>query len=146
MGWPFIPSRPVGAKPKNVYDSAAHFAARICTRSRAPEWLIAQRLQSHGRGVTGCPADCLKKLRAVRLDGRQDRVRALTRRRLLVAGLALLFVMGGAYALASWDWCGPWAEAPAVMEASAVDHGPLRAGAARTSVTVPFPIVSAGYG
>lgn len=69
------------------------------------------------------------------------------RRKLLRAiAPALLLSFGGAYALASWNWCGRWEPAPAAIEAAGLAQGALLAGAARVKVAVPWPVVPAGYG
>src|SRR5438105_3678393 len=61
--------------------------------------------------------------------------------------MAALLSLGGAYALASWDWCprndgGPRARVVSRLQASA----PLLAGAAAVELKPPYPIVAAGYG
>jgi len=60
--------------------------------------------------------------------------------------MAVLLAVGGAYALASWDWC-PRTDGPAPKIVSRLQaSGPLQAGAADVEVKVPYPIVTAGYG
>lgn len=60
--------------------------------------------------------------------------------------MAVLLAAGGAYALASWDWC-PRADGPAPKLVSRLEaSGPLLAGAAAVEIKVPYPIVTAGYG
>ena len=60
--------------------------------------------------------------------------------------MAALLAVGGAYALASWDWCGHWAQAPATLVAKARAHGALSAGAAAVELEPPWPVTIAGYG
>ncbi len=68
------------------------------------------------------------------------------RNRLKALGMAVLLAVGGAYALASWDWC-PRSDGPAPKIVSRLQgHGPLEAGAAAVEIHVPYPIVTAGYG
>lgn len=58
----------------------------------------------------------------------------------------MVLAVGGAYALASWDWCGRWGDgAPSVLR---VVHGSgtLLAGAAKAEIHVPYPVTRAGYG
>jgi neutral ceramidase len=60
--------------------------------------------------------------------------------------MALLLSVGGAYALASWDWC-PRTDGPSPKIVSRLQSsGPLSAGAGTAEIKVPFPIVAAGYG
>ncbi len=60
--------------------------------------------------------------------------------------MALLLSVGGAYALASWDWC-PRADGPSPKIVSRLQAaGPLSAGAGSAALEVPYPIVAAGYG
>jgi hypothetical protein len=66
-------------------------------------------------------------------------------RRFLRNLLVLLLTLGAAYALASWDWCGRWGEQAPVLLAQARAQGPLRAGAAKVTLTPPSPRVVAGY-
>lgn len=54
--------------------------------------------------------------------------------------------MGGAYTLASWDWCGAWPARPPAVVQRGTGEGGLRAGAARTELMPPFPVEIAGYG
>jgi neutral ceramidase len=56
-----------------------------------------------------------------------------------------LLTAGAAYALASWNWCGPWEERAPVLLGQVRAEGPLRAGAARVILQPPFPVVVAGY-
>jgi neutral ceramidase len=58
----------------------------------------------------------------------------------------VVLAIGGAYALASGNWCGEWKEAPPVLVGSAVAEGTLRAGAAVVELVPPYPVVMAGYG
>lgn len=59
--------------------------------------------------------------------------------------MATVLAAGGAYALASIDWCGSWPdEEPAVLGLG-VSEGALRAGAARRELSPPYPVVVAGY-
>lgn len=68
------------------------------------------------------------------------------RRRVLRSLLPLaLLTAGAAYALASWNWCGPWEVRPPVLRGEVRAEGPLRAGAARVELQPPFPAVVAGY-
>jgi neutral ceramidase len=70
-----------------------------------------------------------------------------SRRFLRALGPVLLLAVGGAYALASGNWCGVWEPgAPAVVFAARAADVPLRAGAARVPLEPPFPVVAAGYG
>jgi neutral ceramidase len=69
-----------------------------------------------------------------------------TRRRLQAIGMAALLATGGAYAIASWDWCGDWKQAPARLVSSARATGALKAGAASVAVDPPWPVTVAGYG
>ncbi|MCY1016745.1 neutral/alkaline non-lysosomal ceramidase N-terminal domain-containing protein [Pyxidicoccus sp. MSG2] len=57
----------------------------------------------------------------------------------------VLLTVGAAYSLASWNWCGVWAERAPVLLSQAHGEGPLRAGAARVALVPPFPVVVAGY-
>lgn len=60
--------------------------------------------------------------------------------------MAVLLSVGGAYALASWDWC-PRTSGPAPKIVSRLEAtGPLSAGAAAVDLAVPYPVVAAGYG
>lgn len=71
----------------------------------------------------------------------------MARRRFLRAvGPALLLAVGGAYALASYNWCGRWIAAPPAVVLSQAGEGPLRAGAGRVALSPPYPVVRAGYG
>jgi len=71
----------------------------------------------------------------------------MSRSRLLRAvGPAILLAAGGAYALASLDWCGRWPEDPPRLLARESGDGALRAGAARVQLSPPYPVVRAGYG
>ncbi len=57
----------------------------------------------------------------------------------------VLLTAGAAYALASWNWCGPWPErAPAVLS-HVRGEGALKAGAAKVALAPPYPVVVAGY-
>lgn len=68
-----------------------------------------------------------------------------TRRLLKAALMATLLATGGAYAIASYDWCGRWpAEAPKLVSVGRA-LGPLRAGAAKVALEPPYPVVVAGY-
>lgn len=70
----------------------------------------------------------------------------MKRARLLrAAGPALLLAIGGAYAIASWNWCGRWERAPAALQAAGLAHGALRAGAARVELSLPYPVTVAGH-
>jgi neutral ceramidase len=60
--------------------------------------------------------------------------------------MTALLAIGGAYALASWDWCGRWLREPAKLISSARATGELRAGAATIDLEPPFPVTVAGYG
>ncbi|WP_164007977.1 neutral/alkaline non-lysosomal ceramidase N-terminal domain-containing protein [Pyxidicoccus trucidator] len=57
----------------------------------------------------------------------------------------VLLTVGAAYSLASWNWCGVWAERAPVVLSQARGEGPLRAGAAKVALAPPFPVVVAGY-
>ncbi|WP_426757202.1 neutral/alkaline non-lysosomal ceramidase N-terminal domain-containing protein [Myxococcus sp. Y35] len=57
----------------------------------------------------------------------------------------VLLTVGAAYALASWNWCGSWAERAPVLVSQVRGEGPLRAGAAKVLLAPPFPVVVAGY-
>ncbi|MCP3144253.1 neutral/alkaline non-lysosomal ceramidase N-terminal domain-containing protein [Pyxidicoccus xibeiensis] len=57
----------------------------------------------------------------------------------------MLLTVGAAYSLASWNWCGVWAERAPVVVSQVRDEGPLRAGAAKVALVPPFPVVVAGY-
>ncbi len=72
----------------------------------------------------------------------------MTRRRryLRALGPAFLLTFGGAYALASWNWCGDWPLSPPDVSLTASARGELRAGAGRREVLPPYPVVPAGYG
>ncbi len=72
------------------------------------------------------------------------------RRLLRALGPALLLAVGGAYALASGNWCGEWlAGKPSVVSAGrsleAEGEGGWQAGAARVELEPPYPVVPAGY-
>ncbi|MBJ6761285.1 neutral/alkaline non-lysosomal ceramidase N-terminal domain-containing protein [Myxococcaceae bacterium JPH2] len=56
-----------------------------------------------------------------------------------------LLTAGAAYALASWNWCGPWVEHAPTVLSRIRGEGPLRAGAAKVELQPPFPVVVAGY-
>jgi hypothetical protein len=59
--------------------------------------------------------------------------------------MATLLATGGAYAIASYDWCGRWpAEAPKLLGVGRA-QGALRAGAAKVALEPPYPVVVAGY-
>lgn len=60
--------------------------------------------------------------------------------------MAALLALGGAYALASWDWCGRWEQLPAKLVSSARATGQLKAAAAAVDFDPPWPITVAGYG
>ena len=68
------------------------------------------------------------------------------RRRLLSQLPLLLLTLGSVYALASWNWCGPWDERAPSLLAQVRAQGPLRAGAARVPLKPPYPVEVAGYG
>ncbi len=71
----------------------------------------------------------------------------MARRRFLRAvGPALLLAVGGAYALASYNWCGRWLAAPPAIVQGQAGEGPLLAGAGRVAIAPPYPVVRAGYG
>lgn len=57
----------------------------------------------------------------------------------------VLLTVGAAYSLASWNWCGSWAERAPVLVSQVHGEGPLRAGAAKVALSPPFPVVVAGY-
>jgi hypothetical protein len=57
----------------------------------------------------------------------------------------VVLTVGAAYALASWNWCGPWPERAPVVLSQARGEGVLKAGAARVALAPPFPVVMAGY-
>ncbi|MBK7862829.1 MAG: hypothetical protein IPJ65_30325 [Archangiaceae bacterium] len=60
--------------------------------------------------------------------------------------MAALLAAGGAYALASWNWC-PRATGSVPRVVSRLrSPGPVQAGAAAVEIAVPTPIVAAGYG
>lgn len=59
--------------------------------------------------------------------------------------MALLMSVGGAYALASYDWCGRWPSPPPALLSVAMAEGTLLAGAAKVELTPPYPVVVAGY-
>lgn len=68
------------------------------------------------------------------------------RRYLRALGPALLLAVGGAYALASLDWCNwPQTGQPGVLGVGTAKSA-LRAGASKVQLTPPFPIVIGGYG
>ncbi|HET9451947.1 MAG TPA: hypothetical protein VFO83_13745, partial [Aggregicoccus sp.] len=70
------------------------------------------------------------------------------RRRTLLRLLPLLPLLGLAlaWALASLDWCGPWAHRPPQVVARAQGQGALQAGAARAPLQPPLPVpAGAGY-
>ncbi len=60
--------------------------------------------------------------------------------------MTALLAIGGAYALASWDWCGRWLREPARQVSATRASGALLAGAATVDVEPPFPVTVAGYG
>ncbi len=60
--------------------------------------------------------------------------------------MAALLSVGGAYALASYDWCGRWDSAPPELLEAAWGKGPLKAGSARVELEPPWPVTVAGYG
>lgn len=60
--------------------------------------------------------------------------------------MAALLAVGGAYAIASWDWCGRWTQEPAKLVAAARATGALKAGAAEVELVPPWPVTVAGYG
>lgn len=57
----------------------------------------------------------------------------------------VVLTVGAAYALASWNWCGTWAERAPVVRSQSRGEGPLKAGAAKVALAPPFPVVVAGY-
>jgi len=57
----------------------------------------------------------------------------------------VLLTLGAAYSLASWNWCGVWAERAPVVLSQVRGEGPLRAGAAKVALEPPYPVVVAGY-
>jgi neutral ceramidase len=61
-------------------------------------------------------------------------------------GPLLLLGFGGAFAVASWNWCGRWAAGSPVVEHTVFAEGALSAGYAAEQVSPPYPVVSAGYG
>ncbi len=60
--------------------------------------------------------------------------------------MTALLAIGGAYALASWDWCGRWIVEPPNLVSSQRATGELNAGAARVRLNPPWPVTVAGYG
>lgn len=60
--------------------------------------------------------------------------------------MAALLAVGGAYAIASFDWCGKWEAGPPVLVEGAWSKSPLTAGSAREEISVPWPVTVAGYG
>ncbi len=60
--------------------------------------------------------------------------------------MTALLAVGGAYALASWDWCGRWEQGEAVLVSAARATGELQAGAAAVELNPPWPVTVAGYG
>src|SRR5689334_489159 len=66
-------------------------------------------------------------------------------RRLRSLFLLVLLLLGGAYALASWNWCGRWGGQPPVLLGQVRAQGPWRAGAAKVPLRPPYPVVVAGY-
>lgn len=59
--------------------------------------------------------------------------------------MGLLLAAGGVYALASYDWCGPWPpKAPEVLLSQSA-AGPLHVGVAKVALAPPYPVVVAGY-
>lgn len=71
---------------------------------------------------------------------------ARRRRWLRALGPAVLLSVGGAYALASWNWCGDWPPAEPAVTRRGAGTGPLNAGAGRAELAPPFPVHLAGYG
>lgn len=71
---------------------------------------------------------------------------ARRRRWLRALGPAVLLSVGGAYALASWNWCGDWPPAEPAVTRRGASSGPLSAGAGRAELAPPFPVHIAGYG
>ncbi len=59
--------------------------------------------------------------------------------------MATLLAVGGAYAMASFDWCGRWERAEPRLASAGAASGQLRAGAARVPLEPPYPVVLAGY-
>jgi hypothetical protein len=68
------------------------------------------------------------------------------RNRLKAAAMAVLLAVGGAYALASLNWCPRRLDVPPKVISRLSASGPLEAGAAAVALKVPYPIVAAGYG
>ncbi|MFT3841427.1 MAG: hypothetical protein QM723_30835 [Myxococcaceae bacterium] len=60
--------------------------------------------------------------------------------------MAALLAVGGAYAIASFDWCGKWEAGPPLLVEGAWSKAPLNAGSAREEISVPWPVTVAGYG
>ncbi len=60
--------------------------------------------------------------------------------------MAALLAAGGAYAIASFDWCGRWEPSPPVLLEGAWSKAPLKAGSARVEISPPWPVTVAGYG
>lgn len=59
--------------------------------------------------------------------------------------MGALLLVGGAYALASFDWCGAWPTGEPALLALGAAQGRLRAAAARVELSPPYPVVLAGY-
>jgi len=60
--------------------------------------------------------------------------------------MTTLLAAGGAYAIASYDWCGRWELSPPVLLEGAWAKAPLKAGSARVEIAPPWPVTVAGYG
>ncbi len=69
----------------------------------------------------------------------------VNRRLLRSLGPVLLLAVGGAYALASGNWCGQWTAGDPEVTVRARASGELSAGAAKVPLEPPYPIVAAGY-
>ena len=67
-------------------------------------------------------------------------------RYLRALGPVVLLAVGGAYAMASGNWCGEWlAGQPVVIASGRSVESVWRAGAARVELQPPWPVVAAGY-
>lgn len=71
----------------------------------------------------------------------------MARRSLLrAAGPLLLLGFGGAYAIASFDWCGKRPVGSPTLVTGRTGAGPLLAGASKVAVAPPWPVARAGFG
>lgn len=70
----------------------------------------------------------------------------MSKRRLLIAAVAVLVLVVGFVAAASVDRCGTWPSREPQVTMLARGQGPLQVGAAKVDFALPFPLTVGGYG